>query len=32
VEAQGWIINEKGEVVLVAEVPVTQSQGRCRLR
>jgi filamentous hemagglutinin family protein len=32
VEAQGWLINEKGEVVLVAEVPVTQSQGRCRLR
>ncbi len=32
VEAQGWIINEKGEVVLVAEVPATHSQGRCRLR
>ncbi len=32
IEAQGWITNEKGEVTLVAEVPATQSQGRCRLR
>ncbi|HEY9637391.1 MAG TPA: S-layer family protein [Coleofasciculaceae cyanobacterium] len=31
-EAQGWLINEKGEVVLVAEVPTTRSQGACRLR
>ncbi len=32
VEAQGWRINEKGEVVLVAQMPATRSQGRCRLR
>jgi filamentous hemagglutinin family protein len=32
VEAQGWLINEKGQVVLVAEMPATHSQGRCRLR
>jgi len=32
VEAQSWIVNEKGEVVLVAEIPVTRSQNRCRLR
>jgi large exoprotein involved in heme utilization and adhesion len=32
VEAQGWRINEKGEVVLVAEMPATRSQSRCRLR
>jgi large exoprotein involved in heme utilization and adhesion len=31
VEAQGWLVNEKGEVVLVAEMPTTHSQGRCRL-
>jgi filamentous hemagglutinin family protein len=31
VEAQGWIVNEKGEVALVAEVPTLSSQGRCRL-
>jgi filamentous hemagglutinin family protein len=31
VEAQGWIVNEKGEVDLVAEVPTLSSQGRCRL-
>ncbi len=31
VEAKGWIVNEKGEVTLVAEVPATASQGRCRL-
>ena len=32
VEAQGWLINEKGQVVLVAQMPATHSQGRCRLR
>ncbi len=32
VEAQGWIVNEKGEVTLVAEMPTTRSQSRCRLR
>jgi filamentous hemagglutinin family protein len=32
VEAQGWMINEKGEIVLVAQMPLTQSQTRCRLR
>ncbi len=32
VEAQGWLMNEKGEVVLVAQMPATHSQGRCRLR
>ncbi|MEW6493435.1 MAG: S-layer family protein, partial [Cyanobacteriota bacterium] len=32
VEAQGWLINQKGEVVLVAEVPTNSSQSRCRLR
>jgi filamentous hemagglutinin family protein len=32
VEAQGWRINQKGEVVLVAEVPTTGTQSRCRLR
>lgn len=31
VEAKGWILNAKGEVTLVAEVPATASQGRCRL-
>ncbi len=31
-EAQGWIINEQGKVTLVAEMPATRSQGRCRLR
>lgn len=31
VEAKGWIVNEKGEVALVAEVSATASQGRCRL-
>jgi large exoprotein involved in heme utilization and adhesion len=31
-EAQGWRINQKGEVVLVAEVPTTGTQSRCRLR
>jgi large exoprotein involved in heme utilization and adhesion len=32
IEAQGWIINEKGEVVLVAEVPPAPSASGCRLR
>ena len=32
VEAQGWIVNEKGEVTLVAQVPASRSQSRCRLR
>ncbi len=32
VEAQGWLIDEKGEVVLVAQMPTTQSSSRCRLR
>jgi filamentous hemagglutinin family protein len=31
VEAKGWLINEKGQVALVAEMPTTQSQVRCRL-
>jgi filamentous hemagglutinin family protein len=31
VEAQGWLINEKGEVTLVAQMPATHTQGRCRL-
>jgi len=32
VEANGWLINENGEVVLVAEVPPTSSKWGCRLR
>ena len=32
VEAQGWLVNAKGEVVLVAQMPTTHSQARCRLR
>jgi large exoprotein involved in heme utilization and adhesion len=32
VEAQGWLINEKGKVILVAERHTTHSHGRCRLR
>ncbi len=32
IEAQGWLINQKGEVVLVAEMPTTPTQSRCRLR
>jgi filamentous hemagglutinin family protein len=32
VEAQGWSVNEKGEVTLVAEMPASRSQSRCRLR
>jgi large exoprotein involved in heme utilization and adhesion len=31
VEAQGWLMNEKGQVVLVAQMPTSHSQGRCRL-
>jgi large exoprotein involved in heme utilization and adhesion len=31
VEAQGWLVNEKGQVVLVTEMPTTQPQSRCRL-
>jgi large exoprotein involved in heme utilization and adhesion len=31
VEAQGWLVNEKGQVVLVTEMPTTRSQGGCRL-
>ncbi|HEY9674753.1 MAG TPA: S-layer family protein [Waterburya sp.] len=32
VEAQGWLINQKGEVTLVAQMPTTASKRRCRLR
>jgi large exoprotein involved in heme utilization and adhesion len=32
VEAQGWLMNEKGQVVLLAQMPATHSQPRCRLR
>jgi filamentous hemagglutinin family protein len=32
VEAQGWLINEKGQVDLVAQMPTPHSQSRCRLR
>ncbi|MEW6497769.1 MAG: S-layer family protein, partial [Cyanobacteriota bacterium] len=32
VEAQGWLIDEKGEVALVAEMPSPQFSNRCRLR
>ncbi|MGB7442762.1 MAG: hypothetical protein WA919_16990, partial [Coleofasciculaceae cyanobacterium] len=32
VEAQGWIVDEQGNVVLVAEVPTSHVQGSCRLR
>jgi len=32
VEAQGWLMNEKGQVVLLAQMPATHSQRRCRLR
>jgi len=32
VEAQGWLITEKGQVVLVAQMPATHSQRRCGLR
>jgi len=31
VEAQGWLVNEKGEVTLVAQMPASRSQSRCRL-
>jgi filamentous hemagglutinin family protein len=30
-EAQGWLINENGQVVLVAQMPTTHSQSHCRL-
>jgi hypothetical protein len=30
-EAQNWLINKKGEVVLVAESPIAPSQQGCRL-
>jgi filamentous hemagglutinin family protein len=30
VEAQGWLVNDKGEVVLIAEVPTNRFQSRCR--
>jgi filamentous hemagglutinin family protein len=30
VEAQGWLVNEKGEVVLIAEVPSNRFHRRCR--
>jgi filamentous hemagglutinin family protein len=32
VEAQGWLVNDKGEVTLVAEMPLPLSRSRCRLR
>lgn len=32
VEARGWMINENGEVVLVAEVPSSSSNWGCHLR
>jgi filamentous hemagglutinin family protein len=32
VEAQGWLMNEKGQVVLLAQMPATHSQRRCGLR
>jgi large exoprotein involved in heme utilization and adhesion len=32
VEAQGWLMNEKGQVVLLAQMPATHSQPRCGLR
>ena len=32
VEAKGWIVNENGEVTLIAEVPAPLSQSRCSLR
>lgn len=31
VEAQAWLVNEKGQVVLVAQMPSPYSQSRCRL-
>ncbi|MBD2018486.1 filamentous hemagglutinin N-terminal domain-containing protein [Microcoleus sp. FACHB-53] len=31
VEAQGWLINAKGEVVLVPQMPTTHPQTRCRV-
>jgi large exoprotein involved in heme utilization and adhesion len=32
VEAQGWIVNQKGQIVLVAQMPINHFRGRCRLR
>ncbi|NER50616.1 MAG: S-layer family protein, partial [Symploca sp. SIO1A3] len=32
VEAQGWMITDKGEVILVAQMPVPLSQNFCHLR
>ncbi len=32
VEAQGWMITDKGEVILVAQMPVPLSQNFCQLR
>lgn len=32
VEAKGWLLDEKGQVVLVAEMPATQSYSSCRPR
>ncbi|MBD1891580.1 filamentous hemagglutinin N-terminal domain-containing protein [Coleofasciculus sp. FACHB-SPT9] len=32
VEAQGWSVNDKGKIVLVAEMPTTHSQRGCRRR
>ncbi|NER52394.1 MAG: S-layer family protein [Symploca sp. SIO1A3] len=32
VEATGWIVTEKGEVILVAQMPPAKSQVGCRLR
>ncbi|MBD1901927.1 S-layer family protein [Trichocoleus sp. DQ-A3] len=31
VEAQGWSVNDNGKIVLVAQMPATQSQRGCRL-
>lgn len=32
IEAKGWTVNQKGEVILVAEMPTNLSQNRCSLR
>jgi filamentous hemagglutinin family protein len=32
VEAQGWIVDEKGEVTLVAQIPSSRSQAGCHLQ
>jgi large exoprotein involved in heme utilization and adhesion len=31
VEAQGWSVNDNGKILLVAQMPATQSQRGCRL-